>query len=68
MITEAVIPVHCRVVKHGDQFRMIPAGFHWHDQDPPFCIHGVKLRWSCDYCDDIGSEATDKADQPSVSS
>ena len=34
--------------------KVLPAGWFWQkfedDDFLAFCVHGLKLRWSCDYC------------------
>jgi len=38
---------------HGnDNPRLIFSGPLWDEWDLEFCIHGEKLRWGCDECDE----------------
>lgn len=32
--------------------KMVFAGGLWDEWDITFCIHGEKLRWTCDHCDE----------------
>jgi len=35
--------------------RLVFAGGLWTEWDLEFCIHGEKLRWSCDQCDEANN-------------
>lgn len=31
--------------------KLIPHDFYWKEwPNTRFCVHGIKLRWACDYC------------------
>lgn len=35
----------------GDKPRVVPMEFYWADEtDRYYCVHGEKLRWTCDHC------------------
>jgi hypothetical protein len=50
------IKIECKATRPGtggsDEPRLIFTGPVWDEWDLTFCIHGIKLRWSCDECDD----------------
>ncbi len=39
------------IVVRNEDGRLILSGYEW-ESDPPFCIHGIKLRWECDWCNE----------------
>ncbi len=46
------IPMTC-VVLSG---RIIASDYGW-DEEQQHCVHGVKLRWGCDWCEETLLEA-----------
>lgn len=45
------IKIEVKIVK-VPQLRLIFTGIIWDSQDLQFCIHGEKLRWTCDDCNE----------------
>lgn len=41
---------------HRRENRFVFDGPHWAEQDFQGCIHAEKLRWSCDYCDEMAKK------------
>lgn len=50
------IELKCNVVEPGpagnSRRRLVFTGLIWDEWDHTFCVHGEKLRWSCDECDE----------------
>lgn len=48
------IKVECDAIRSSecDGPRLIFTGPVWSEWDITFCIHGVKLRWNCEWCDE----------------
>lgn len=58
MAQELTIEIGARVLeadsgRGNSRRRLIFAGDCWDEWDLTFCVHGVKLRWSCDVCDGL---------------
>jgi hypothetical protein len=32
--------------------RLVASGYAWKPEDACCCVHGIKLRWQCDWCDE----------------
>lgn len=47
--------------------RMLFAGPIWDEWDLQFCIHGEKLRWTCDECNEAQKERDSTIDSVSSS-
>jgi len=50
VVGHTLVHVDLPCIEEGGRF--IPHGYYWHDQHPQFCVHGIKLRWSCDACEE----------------
>lgn len=37
--------------------RLVFSGPCWKEMDLQVCIHGEKLRWTCDHCDEMAKRA-----------
>lgn len=44
----------------NSQPRLLFVGKVWKEWDLNFCIHGEKLRWGCDWCDEYFEEHPDE--------
>lgn len=49
VLAKHVINVEC-VLVNG---RFLPDGYEWDAENVECCIHGIKLRWQCDWCDEL---------------
>jgi len=47
------IEVGVKVVDSSAGKKLVFAGGEWEDWESPFCIHGIKLRWCCEDCEEI---------------
>jgi hypothetical protein len=46
------IQIEAKAIRDGSNPRLMFSGELWDDMDAQFCVHGCKLRWSCDDCDE----------------
>lgn len=50
------IQLECKAVPPGpagnSKPRLVFSGSLWDEWDHTFCVHGEKLRWTCDECDE----------------
>lgn len=50
------IQIECKAITPGpsgnSKPRLIFTGTVWDEWDVEFCVHGEKLRWGCDDCDE----------------
>lgn len=53
------IKIKCKVKVKEDKFkqRLVFDDYYWEEWgETDFCVHGMKLRWSCDYCEEYFEE------------
>lgn len=46
------IEFSCRVEEYGGNKKLIPNDYWWEGETTDWCVHGMKLRWSCDFCEE----------------
>lgn len=50
------VTLTCKAIPPGpagnNKPRLVPTGPVWDEWDLTFCVHGEKLRWTCDCCDE----------------
>jgi len=43
------VAIECKMLKG----RLVANDYEWRAEEELCCVHGVKLRWQCDWCDEF---------------